>query len=102
MTRVRIGLIGDYSAEVRAHEAIPLALELAADKTGCGVETTWVATETMERDTKQLLTFDALWCVPGSPYVSMDGALSGIRFARESRRTFREMGVRFRAQTGSR
>lgn len=88
MTRARIGLIGDYSPEVRAHKAIPLALQLAADKTGCGVETTWIATEALERGTEQLLTFDALWCVPGSPYASMHGALGGIRFARESGRPF--------------
>jgi CTP synthase (UTP-ammonia lyase) len=30
-----------------------------------------------------LRRFDALWCAPGSPYQSMDGALQGIRFARE-------------------
>src|SRR5690606_14919504 len=32
--------------------------------------------------------FDALWCVPGSPYRSMDGALRAIRAARESGRPF--------------
>jgi CTP synthase (UTP-ammonia lyase) len=31
-------------------------------------------------------TFDALWCVPGSPFRSMTGALNAIRFARESDR----------------
>jgi CTP synthase (UTP-ammonia lyase) len=28
--------------------------------------------------------FDGLWCVPGSPYASMEGALNAIRQARES------------------
>ena len=30
-----------------------------------------------------LKPFDALWCAPGSPYKSMDGALRAIQFARE-------------------
>jgi len=29
-----------------------------------------------------------IWCVPGSPYASMDGALNAIRFAREHGRPF--------------
>ena len=34
-------------------------------------------------DETTLKQFDALWCAPGSPYKSMDGALRGIQFARE-------------------
>lgn len=31
--------------------------------------------------------FDALWCVPASPYRSADGALRAIRFAERERGT---------------
>lgn len=30
-----------------------------------------------------LSTYHALWCAPGSPYRQMQGALNGIRYARE-------------------
>ena len=72
-TSVRIALIGDHNPEVTAHIAIPKALELSADALSCGVEATWMATDALEPDvTLQLSTFDALWCVPASPYVSID------------------------------
>jgi CTP synthase (UTP-ammonia lyase) len=32
----------------------------------------------------RLTAYDAVWCAPGSPYLSLDGALAGIRFAREN------------------
>jgi CTP synthase (UTP-ammonia lyase) len=39
--------------------------------------------------TERLLSdADAVWCAPGSPYASLDGALAGIRFAREHQRPF--------------
>jgi CTP synthase (UTP-ammonia lyase) len=80
----RIGLIGDYNEQVKAHIAIPRALRLAADELGCEVEAVWIATPELERDPgRRLAEFDALWCVPASPYASMEGALNGIRFARE-------------------
>ena len=80
---LRFGLIGDYSPRVRAHVAIPQALALATP-TDLKVEVEWVATETLDENSdSRFATFDALWCVPASPYASMDGALRAIRFARE-------------------
>ena len=81
---LRVGLIGDYNTEVKAHIAIPKALELASIVTGCEVKANWIATKALKQNAEQLSSFDALWCVPGSPYVNMDGALLAIRFARES------------------
>lgn len=85
MTRtMRIGLIGDFDPQVKAHVAIPQAVALAANALACEAGTDWLATPLLEHDSEQLLsTYDALWCVPASPYASMDGALSAIRFARE-------------------
>ncbi len=80
---VRIGLVGDYSAEIVPHVAIPRALALAATDLGLVVEETWLPTENVIRDMARLPSFDGLWCVPASPYVSMEGALAAIRFARE-------------------
>jgi CTP synthase (UTP-ammonia lyase) len=81
---IRIGLIGDYNPEVKAHIAIPRAVALAAHINGCDAETSWLPTPLLESlAEEELSTYDALWCVPASPYVSMDGALRAIRFARE-------------------
>src|SRR5436309_746913 len=86
---VRIALIGEYNPEVRAHVAIPKALKLVAEALACAVEPDWVATPLLDQKAeKQLSAFDSIWCVPGSPYASMQGALEAIRFARESGRPF--------------
>src|SRR5687768_1501299 len=79
---LRIGLIGDFDATAPAHQAIPLALELAANELAIPVRLEWVPTEEIHT-TERFARFDALWCVPASPYRSMDGALLAIRFARE-------------------
>ena len=80
---IKIGLIGDYSPNVTAHVAVPKALQFAASETKCEVAETWLATDEIHNDKHRLSEFDALWCVPASPYKSMDGALAAIRFARE-------------------
>jgi len=80
---VRVALVGDHDDAVTAHRAIPLALALAADATGIGVVPEWVATDEITADAR-LDGFDAVWCVPASPYRSMDGALRAIRRARET------------------
>jgi len=86
---IRIALIGDYHAEVAAHAAIPRALKLAANGSVRDVEPAWMATPLFTAKREELLaSFDGVWCVPGSPYASMDGALRAIRFARESGRPF--------------
>lgn len=79
---LRIGLIGDRDETKIAHRAIPAALRLAGEELGRTVDGVWLATDAMPPD---LTPFDALWCVPGSPYRGMDAALRAIRFAREQR-----------------
>ncbi len=82
---IRIGLIGDFSPHVKAHYAIPRALDLALSSLACQAEASWLSTPFLEKaDAEETLAgYDALWCVPGSPYESMGGALRGIQFARE-------------------
>lgn len=84
-----VGLIGDYNEQVKAHVAIPLALEMAANDLGVKVDFEWIATPALEQDfERKLANYDALWTVPASPYASMQGALNGIRFAREQQIPF--------------
>jgi CTP synthase (UTP-ammonia lyase) len=79
---VNIGLIGDRSESVPAHLAIPLALRDAATELRMAVGFEWIQTDTVTGG--RIAKFDGIWCVPGSPYRSMDGALHAIRHARES------------------
>jgi CTP synthase (UTP-ammonia lyase) len=82
-THVRIGLVGDRSASVVAHRAIPIALDMAAQAIGVGVQPAWIPTDRIDAD-ESFAGFDGLWCVPGGPYRSMSGALTAIRHARVS------------------
>ena len=84
---IRIALIGDHDPQVTAHQAIPIALGMAAEHSGRDIQFQWLATDTINADTP-LNDFDGFWCVPASPYRDMDGALRAIRFAREQQRPF--------------
>ncbi len=82
---IRVGIIGDFNPESRFHAATNEALEHAAKSLSVGVDFSWLPTQSLEGKSgrKTLAQFDALWCSPGSPYRSMDGAVQSIRFARE-------------------
>jgi CTP synthase (UTP-ammonia lyase) len=82
MHSLQIGLIGDRNDDVVAHRAIPLALGMAAEACGVEIEPVWVPTDEVGNGAA-LAEFDGLWCVPASPYLSMEGALTAIRVARE-------------------
>lgn len=84
----RLALVGDFSTEVVTHEAIPRALKLASAATGAEVTWDWFGTDILADAPRQLADHAGIWCVPGSPYRSMEGALAAIRFARESKRPF--------------
>src|SRR5262249_50031260 len=84
MRPIRIGMIGDRNLEVRAHVAIPRALDLAGHGLPRPLEPVWLSTITLTHGLEtKLASVSGLWCVPNSPYASMEGALSAIRFARE-------------------
>lgn len=86
---MRIALIGDYNAAVKAHKAIPLALTLACDAGGLVCEWEWLHTAMLlDEPSDQLARFHGVWCVPATPYVNTRGALSAIRFARQTGRAF--------------
>ncbi|MFC3940139.1 hypothetical protein CCU68_26240 [Pseudomonas gingeri NCPPB 3146 = LMG 5327] len=84
---LRIALVGDHDPQVTAHRAIPVALQLAAQTVDVTVRPHWLATDSIEAGT-DLSVFDGFWCVPASPYRSLEGALLAIRHAREQQRPF--------------
>ena len=81
-----VGLIGDQLPEYqRAQFAAVEMIRRAAAELGVDAEVRWIATPALDgADAESLLAeADALWASPGSPYLSIEGALKGIRFARE-------------------
>jgi CTP synthase (UTP-ammonia lyase) len=86
---INIALIGDYNPAVAAHQAIPAALQRAAEDTNLLLTWTWVGTASLGTDvSSDLAPFHALWCVPASPYANTGGAIAAIRFARQTGRPF--------------
>jgi CTP synthase (UTP-ammonia lyase) len=83
-----IALVGDYSANVPAHQAIPRAFELIRAATGQEIESHWIGTPDVKDAARDLAGFSAVWLVPASPYKNMAGALAAVRWARETRRPF--------------
>jgi CTP synthase (UTP-ammonia lyase) len=89
MRTATISLIGDHDPSVTAHRAIPRAIGLAGAALGTALAYEWVGTETLAGSAAaRLAQYDAIWCVPASPYASMEGALQAIRYARETARPY--------------
>jgi CTP synthase (UTP-ammonia lyase) len=89
--QVKVGIIGDYDPKkFFSHIPTGEALNHAASALAVSVDYTWLPTLSLVDESRgeTLKQFDALWCAPGSPYESMDGALQSIRFAREMRWPF--------------
>jgi CTP synthase (UTP-ammonia lyase) len=82
----RVALVGDRSANTRAHTRIPVLIEALLQREGIALDGYWIATP--EAEECDLRGFDAIWVVPGSPYTSADGALAAVRTAREERIPF--------------
>jgi CTP synthase (UTP-ammonia lyase) len=77
---IRIGVLGDFSASNPTHIATNNGIEHAAEVLGMQLEVVWLATDQKH----ELGSFAGLFCSPGSPYKSLEGALNGIRYAREN------------------
>lgn len=83
-----VALVGDYKPSVPAHQAIPIALNLAAAHHGVSIKATWVPTSQIQSPEDELACYHGIWCVPASPYENTLGALKAIRFAREQQVPF--------------
>ncbi|WP_373963967.1 CTP synthase C-terminal region-related (seleno)protein [Kosakonia sacchari] len=80
---LRIALVGDYSHDVVAHQAIPLAIDDAAAVLEITADYDWLPTSEINSD-EDLVGYDAIWVVPGSPYKNANGAFIAIKYAREN------------------
>ncbi len=81
MASLKIGIIGDYDAAFPPHPQTDYALQHIERALGIEICGQWIPTNEMH----EYRSFNAFWCAPGSPYKSLDGALKGVRFARENR-----------------
>jgi CTP synthase (UTP-ammonia lyase) len=79
VTQVRIALVGDYNPAVPAHQAIPIALNLAARANATPVQFDWKHTSQLG----SLTGYHGIWCIPASPYANELAAIDAIRYARE-------------------
>ena len=76
--------MGDFNADNPTHVATNAGIEHAAQALGRAFKPVWLPTD----EAHDYTAFHGLFCSPGSPYRSLDGALAGIRFARENRVPF--------------
>jgi len=89
MRLVSFALVGDFNSAVVAHQCIPRALELAGKELGVMCEAVWAPTMSLDTgEDGKLAGFNAIWCIPASPYACTRGALNAIRYAREQRIPF--------------
>ena len=81
----KLAIVSDLEAVARSHVATDEAIRHSAAALGLAVESRWVGTAGLAGSdaAQELAKFNGIWIGPGSPYVSMDGALNAIRFARE-------------------
>jgi CTP synthase (UTP-ammonia lyase) len=83
-TPARLIIVGDFDPTMYTHLAIDTALGHVRDQRDHALEWSWISTATLAHDAAaQLALIDAIWLAPGSPYVSMNGALAAVRHARE-------------------
>src|SRR6266480_4129427 len=80
-----LAIVADFDSGSRSHIATNDAIVHSAAALGLAVEPRWIGTAELGRPDglKGLTGFRGLWIGPGSPYVSMEGALAAIRLARE-------------------
>ncbi|HLK65817.1 MAG TPA: hypothetical protein VKU19_20410 [Bryobacteraceae bacterium] len=81
---MRIALVGDFNDQQKSHQAISKALSAVP---GGEVNGVWIPTDSVGK-AEALAEYDGIWCVPGMPYRSADGALAAIRYARTTRTPF--------------
>jgi CTP synthase (UTP-ammonia lyase) len=82
-----IAIVADYDPALPSHDATDAALRHAAHAIGVNFSAQWLPTDILEASPAAALKYArGIMIGPGSPYVSMQGALNAIQIARESGR----------------
>lgn len=87
---ISIGIIGDFDPQKISHPATNAAINHSAKYLSVEANITWLPTTSLltDKGQKSLANFDCIWASSGSPYKSMEGAIKGIRIAREMDKPF--------------
>jgi CTP synthase (UTP-ammonia lyase) len=79
MATIPLGILGDFNPEYPTHRATNESIQHAAKALREPLEAVWLPTD----EPQCYERFQGFLCAPGSPYKSFEGALAGIRYARE-------------------
>jgi CTP synthase (UTP-ammonia lyase) len=88
MRPVRVALVGDRDPQVTAHHGIQASLQLLSTERDRSIEWNWLSTSQLAGSASEVLRYDAVWCIPASPYKRESGALAAIQAARTNRKPF--------------
>jgi CTP synthase (UTP-ammonia lyase) len=82
---ITIGIIGDFNANSFSHIATNQAIQHAATHLALKVKVDWLPTPSFQKNSIQntISQYNGLFASPGSPYRNMEGAIEGIKLARE-------------------
>jgi CTP synthase (UTP-ammonia lyase) len=83
-SQVTILIVGDHDPSAFTHRATDASLAHVRRTLGIPLDHRWVPTPAVAaRPAAELAGATGIWIAPGSPYASMEGALTAIRTARE-------------------
>lgn len=78
-----IAIVGEYYKGFEPHVKLDEALEHVKQKFGFNFDYEWVNTLMVEQHGDEFLKkYCGIWSAPGSPFLSLEGALHAIKFAR--------------------
>ncbi len=84
MNDPKIALVGERDLAKKAHQGIEASIALYRRTVNPRLDYDWIDTASITTESIQTLFRDktGIWCTPGSPYTSTDGALLAINHAR--------------------
>lgn len=83
---MKLAIIGDYNSQYKPHQATNEAITHSLINFGIPLQYDWISTEVIDKDFEKIIsTYHGFWIAPGSPYISMSGALKIIQHARENK-----------------
>lgn len=86
---IAINVIGEFDPGRPTQVGTNRAIELAAQAAGVPATIEWIDTHALHADAASALSnADGIWSAPGNPPKNHEGALAGIRYARENGRPF--------------
>ena len=86
----KIAIIGERDLAKPAHAGIEASLAIFQREADAGLGYSWINTASITAGTADAILQDVtgIWCAPGSPYESTEGALLAIRHARLEKKAF--------------